>query len=522
MPNGNKQQPPKKQTKKANAKAKTAAAEAKRAAKAANRAALKNAEGKSPGAAISKELNDVAIEHAAERGKAYELAKALCVPNMFPSFGVQDGFASYPTGDSSPAMVQPGSFNATDGTETDTLGVPHSETWAFAYRDPRCSLQFYDGTVRDFVYAAFSDQGNQGNNWRSHDPIDVDYWVYNSGFEAYGPKLYTGVTETGAGAGSKWTIGHVRQSFTMTGLPASTPTTATISLLVGDEVVQYQRQNTTSAGGIGTWSFEDFVAVNDNADSLDTPFFHWGELTFDQDVSDGTLQLINSNTPCLRQYALADWQDVEDVIEKIRFPALNLMYSNTANQLYKNGFACAWQVPSNIDALWLMTQGFEYLANRPGSDRMEANEGIHIFWKSTDPLDWEYLEVGDADGGSSPSSYVIQANSDYLAISLTQPTAAGRVGYWTVFSDAQYRHDSMWLPMRYPDHNRRTFEMALEIQARVPQVHCNPFHIKDIFKWIGGNKGKLNSTMDMINQVTGNRAGQFITPAKQFLDIWFK
>jgi len=130
--------------------------------------------------------------------------------------------------------------------------------------------------------------------------------------------------------------------------------------------------------------------------------------------------------------------------------------------------------------------------------------------------------VGDSDGGSSPSSYEIQSDSDYLAICLTIPTVDGRAGYWTVFSDVQYRHNSVWHGMGFPDHNRRTFEAALEIQARVPQVHCNPFHIKDIFKWIGQHKGQLNSTMDLGNQISGNRLGQFVTPAKNFLDIWFK
>lgn len=518
MPNGAIKQA--KQPKKAEPKAAKAAAKAAKAAKSAENAAKAAKGAAGPGGAINKELQQVAIEHQAERAKALELAKALCCPNMYPSFGVQDGYASYPTGDANPYMVHPASFN-TGESGTDALGIPFTEGWAFAYRDPRCSLQFYDGANRTFVYVAKSDSGSTTNNWRRNEPIDVDYWDYVSGFEAHGPVLYTGVVGEGAGAGSKWSLGSIRQSFVVSGLPNSQATRATISILIGDEVRQFERLNTTSGGGIGTWAFSDFVEVNDQT----TPppnFFHWGELTLDQDVGLGQVVLAQTNQPVLRQYALADWQDVEDVIEKIRFPSLNLMYSNTASELYKNGFACAWQVPSNIDALWIISQGFEHLANRPGAERMEAKEGIHIFWKSTDPMDWEYLEVGNADGGNSPSSYVIQANSDYLAISLQQPQADGRAGYWTIFSDAQYRHDSVWLPQRFPDHNRHTFEMALEIQARVPQVHSNPFHIKDIFKWIGSNKGKIGSTLDMVNQAMGNRGGQFITPAKQFLDIWFK
>lgn len=497
-----------------------ASRQATKAARKAAKAATASHADKTSGA-ISRELSTIVLEHEAERAKAVELAKALCCPNLYPSFGVQDGYASFPTGDSSPFMCELASFNTTDGAATDNLGIPNQESWAFAFRDPRRSLVFYDSTARTFQYTAKSDSGTDQNDWRLGEPIDIDYFSYDTGFEAHGPFLYAGVTEDGPGSDMRFFPGSTKQTLTVSGLPASTATKLTISLLEGDEVIEYERQETSDVSGVASYNFSDFLNVNDQTSHVPNMFF-FGNLVLDKDVSLGRVQLHQTAQPVLRQLALADFEDVIDVVEKLRFCSLNLMYSNTAPPLYRNGYCTAWQVPSNLDHHWLMTQGFEYIANRPGADRMDVQDGIHIFWKSTDPVDWEYLEVGEANGATSPSSYKIQSDSDYLAVSLSQPQQNGRAGYFTVFSDVQYRHDSVWFPLRFPDHNRRTFEMALEIQARVPQVHCNPFHIKDIFKFIGNNRGKINSSLDVINDLTNQRAGVVTAPIKKFLDIWFK
>jgi len=526
MPNGNAKKQPSKSVSSAQKAAKTAQKAAKaagKAEKAANRAITRE-HGNKTASSINKAVESVALEHEVERAKAVELAKKLCCPNMYPSYGVQDGYSSFPTASSTPYMVEPACPSSTAVPNVDALGVPVEEQWGFAHRDPRCSLRFYDATNRTFDYIGVTDSGTRTNDWVANDETVVDYFIWNTGFEAHGPILYAGVPKSGQGSGTRFFPSSVEQYINMNGLPATTATKCSVDILRGDEVITYVRTQTTDGSGAVSYHLKDFVQENDSTRSMTVDFqiVMVGNIRFDQAVTAGELHLVNTAKPCLRQLCLADWEDVEDVIEKVRFPALNLMYSNTAPPLSRNGYAAAWQVPSNIDPLWIMTQGFQYLANRPGADRIEATDGIHIFWKSTDPLDWEYLEVGDSDGGTSPSSYTIDSDSDYLAICLTIPIADGRAGYWTVFSDVQYRHNSVWHPMSFPDHNRRTFEYALEIQSRVPQVHSNPFHIKDIFKWIGQHKGQINSTIDLANQASGNRLGQFASPAKSFLDIWFK
>jgi len=200
------------------------------------------------------------------------------------------------------------------------------------------------------------------------------------------------------------------------------------------------------------------------------------------------------------------------------------MFSNTAPELYRNGFVAGWQVPCNLEPFDLVNDGFDDLANRPEAERMEDKLGAHMFWKSSDPSDWNYMQIGSAvPGGSGGANYKINGGSDYLALCQKQAAANGRGGYWTVFSDVQYRHESVWFPQQYPDHDRRTFELALELQGRLPQMHCNPFHIKDIFKWIGAHKGQIQQSVSQgASAFGGARASGYANEFNKFLDVWFK
>lgn len=512
-----------KNTKSAKA-AKGAAEAAKSAAKAANRAAsaATRAERESTGKNISREVSNIVVDYEVEHAKARELAKQLCCPNVGPSFGVQDGYSSFPTGDAQPTMCIPATFSTADGSTADVLGVPAQESWGFAFRDPRRSLVYYDPVNRTFQYNLYDTNANGSFDQRQGEVVPAGYMLYQSGDEVHGLKVYPGGLRTGPGADFSWFPGTARQQLAVTGLPASTAVKITVNCFSDGQVREFERLQTTTAGGTASFAFSDMVAVDDQA-SHPPNLFYFGGVSFDHDMANGTVALTQTAAPVLRQIALADYSDIEQVVEKIRFPALNLMFSNTAQALYRNGYAAAWQVPAGIDPLGMMEEGFEGLVNRPGAERIVVDRGIHIFWKSTAMSDWEYLESGAvADGYIDMEPFDLQSKSDYLAIGLNIPTANGRAGYWSVLTDVQFRHSSVWYPQRFPDHNRRTFELALEIQARTPQVHENPFHIKDIFKWIGGNKGNINQTMDLGQDIFGSRAQQFIQPAKKFLDIWFK
>lgn len=460
----------------------------------------------------------IAARVGAGDDQARELAKALCCPNMFPSFRVQDGYASMPTGCSSPFHCEPAAWSATDDTAADVLGIPHNEAWAIATRDPRCTLRYYDAVGGDYAYRAVQSDGLEEVTVLANHTLIVDRWRADRTFQPHGPFLYTGYGPDGAGVDQRLTLGHDIQSLNLTGLPASTSTIARIWALIGDELLPFRRTQTTTAGGALTMLFSDFVSDSDAGVSLpDT--FHWGGLTLNQAITGGSLDILDDG-PLLRQLALGDWEDVEDIFEKLRFNALNLMYSNTCPELAKEGFAAGWQVPGNMDFISIMYKGFEALANRPQAERMLANKGIHGFWKSSAPKDWDYLDVGGAEEDTGISSYPLYG-SDYLMICVNVPHAAGRAGYWTIFSDTEQRHESVWFGEGYPAHERRTFERALEIQSRVPQWHENPFHIKDIFKWIGRNKERLKKTADLINSSSGYRAAPITEPLSALLDTWF-
>lgn len=475
---------------------------------------------------LSKVLEGLAIETAAERGLAIELAKAMSCPNMYPAFRLQDGYNSMPTTCADPYMVELAPFSATEGATVDALGVPANETFAFAHRDPRRALQLYDhaGAAAGWSYKArLSDGETIFDATAGTDKIYVDHWELTSTFAPHGPKLHCGtVSDGGEQSAHRWTLAAKNQYLTVSGLAASTAVTIRVYVLIGEDVAVYLVADTTTAGGTITKDFADFTLEQDGTTVLPS-FFHFCFRSASLGIIDGELIIGDGDAgPVLRQLALADWEDVCDVFQKLRFNALNLMYSNTAPVLSKQGFAAAWQVPGNMDPLHLIGIGFEAIAVKPNAERMVADDGIHIFFKTSAPTDFQFLDVGDPEEDDEGSCYEIYGASDYLAVTLSIPAVAGRSGYWSVFTDVESRQDSVWFGTGRPGHNRATFEMAIELQSGLPQIHCNPFHIKDIFKWIGKHKGQINGTLDLVNQASGFRASPFITPAKGFMDLWFK
>lgn len=471
---------------------------------------------------LIRKLEEVAAERALEQRSAVDLAKALCCPNAFPAFRVQDGYSSMPTSCEDPYMVHPALFSGTEGAVLDVLGHPANEVFAFASRDPRCTLRYYDPVGGNYSYRAVLNTGTELLNVPEYQTMRVDHWRTDRPFSPHGPKLYMGTYSSGGEASAqRWTLGHDIQSLNVNGLLPTTACDVFVDLLIGDEVETYLYSGTTTAGGALVCLLSNFTAENGGIPPPHT--FHWANLRINHPVVDGSLDIIDDG-PLLRQIALADWEDVENIFEKLRFNALNLMFSNTAPALSRGGFSTAWQVPSNMDFIALHDRGFEALANKPDAERLVADEGIHIFWKSTSPKDWEYIDVGGPEDTDDTTCYQLYGGSDYLAVALSINNASGRGGYWSIFSDTQARQDSVWFGTGYPDHTRATFQEALELQSRIPQVHCNPFHIKDIFKWVGAHKGQLLKSAHTINELAGGGARGYaaINGAEKFLNIWFK
>lgn len=471
---------------------------------------------------LQNRLAQLALGDSAERAAAVQLAKALCAPNMFASFGVQDGYSSMPTSSSSPFMCQPADPNSNVAGTTDGNGISSDESCAIATRDPRNALRYYSGAGRTYTYTVIDQMEEANRDLEALEELHFMYAQVNSGSTTtavHGPGLYCGAKKEGPAAGEPLLLGQANQSITVNGYATDAATKVSIWVLEGDMWNQYVCTKTTVALTF-TATFSEFHRANDATYALNRPFFHWGKFSSSRAITDGQIDFHGNNIPTLCQLPLAGWDDVQDLIERVRMPALNLMYSNTSPALSKQGFAAGWQVPSDKDPFDLFTRGFENLANQPGAERMVADDGIHGFWKSTDPVDWEYLEVG-YEGGMT-GYYEIDSDSDYLMIMTKIPGVDGRAGYWTVFTDVQYRHDSVWFPTEYPTHDRKTFELALEIQSRVPQWHCNPFHIKDIFKWIGNHKNQIQKTITMGAELMGPRAAGYGQIGNKFLDVWFQ
>lgn len=471
---------------------------------------------------LQNRLATLALGDTAERAAAVQLAKALCAPNMFASFGVQDGYSSMPTASSSPFMCQPAAPRSDAAGTTDGNGIPSDESCAIATRDPRCALRYYSGAGCTYSYNVVDQEEGETRDLEALEELHfMCAWVDTGSTttQVHSDTLYAGAKKEGPAAGEPLLLGQANQTITANGYASDASTKVSIWVLEGDQYNQYVCTKVTS-GLTFTAAFNEFHRANDATYALNRPFFHWGKFSSSRAITDGQLAFHGSNIPTLCQLALAGWGDVADIVDRIRVCSLNLMYSNTSPVVSKQGFAVGWQVPSDKDPFDIFTRGFEYLANQPQAERMIADDGIHGFWKSTDAVDWEYLEVG-YEGGQT-GYYEIDSDSDYLMIMTKIPGSEGRAGYWTVFTDVQYRHDSVWFPTEYPTHDRKTFELALEIQSRVPQWHCNPFHIKDIFKWIGQHKNQIQQSVSMGAELMGPRAAGYGNIANKFLDVWFK
>lgn len=480
---------------------------------------------KGAGRAVVSKLESLAIGASAERRQAVELAKRLCCPNMYTSYAVQDGFNSQPVGVASPFMVLPAPLSTTTGTAVDANGVPNSEFWIFGYRDPHRALLYYDAVPRTFEYNGVVDSGATTNNWASGASIDFDAYNYSTGVDVWGSKVYTGVVATGKGAGYRFIMMNKAMYIKVTGLPATTGVTLTFYLLSEDEIYPCTITATTTGGGVGTFNMASLVQVNSGGLASIPAFYHAGAFSVSAAVTNGTFSVGGTSIPIMRQLSLAQFQSVYQVIEKLRFDSLNIMYSNTANVQTRGGFIAGWQAPSDLDPFAIMALGFDNLANRPGSMRITADEGAHMFWKSTDIRDWEFADIGDPAGNvgaSGGSNYLIDADQDFLVMCVQQPDVNQRSGYVSLFSDVEFRHSSVWLPQTRPSHSRRVFEEALEIQGKVPFLHCNPFHVSDIFKWIGNHKNAIKGTISGIGNMSGAQGSMVADRANQFLDLWIK
>jgi hypothetical protein len=461
-----------------------------------------------------------------ERREAGELARRMCCPNVFDSFAVQDGFNSMPVGVSSPYMVIPNPATATDGAAADALGVPNNEQWAFAYRDPHRTLQLYDPVARTFEYVAINDAGSSTISIGANFGLSIDAWNYSSGVGAnsdvYGAKLYTGIVSQGDGAGARWTIGQKNMYLRVTGVPVSTSCTLDVQILMGDEVFTGTITATSTAGGILTLNFSAWVPRI--VGTVLPSFFHFRWSTLNQSINLGSIFVGGTAIPVMRQYSLSKFENVSNIVQRLRFNALNLMFSNTSAVLNRQGSIAGWQVPSNIDPFGLVARGYDqFTVSDPTVMRIDADKGAHIFWKSTDLDDWKLEEVGDSqDGSSGGGNYIIDGDSDFLALCMQLNAAAGRSGYWSVFTAVEYRHNSVWFPVVRPNHTRKVFEDALEIVGRIPFLHCNPFHINDIFKWIGQHKQQIQNTITMAGGFGGMQGSYGAAQANKFLDIWFR
>lgn len=482
---------------------------------------------KGAGKGVIAKINALATGASIERRAAAMLARKMCCPNMFDSFAVQDGFNAKAVGAANPYMVSAMPFSAIDGQVTDAMGIKSSESWLFAFRDPHRCLMYYDPTVTGnaYEYNGVQDSGSTTVTLVAQADLDMfDVWNFSSGVLFHGTKLFTGVVAAGRGAGRRFTICNKNNYIKVTGLPASTLTTLAFWALVNDEMYLYNVTATSTAGGVGTFALSGATPAN-NSPALPN-FFHIGLSALDKTVTAGTFSIgaVAGSAAGFRQFSLAQFDQLNQVVEKLRFSALNLMFSNTAQELYKGGIGFARQVPSNLDPFNIATQGYDYWASKPEAERLGLKNGIMTFYKPTDIKDLEFRDIGDpADGGSGGGNYEIDSDQDYLMIAMSQPVIGERGGYVSVFTNVEYKHNNVWFPLIHPDHTRRVFEDALEIIASVPQTHENPFHIKDIFKWIGQHKGQIQQTISQgASAFGGARAEGYANRANQFLDIWFK
>jgi hypothetical protein len=172
-------------------------------------------------------------------------------------------------------------------------------------------------------------------------------------------------------------------------------------------------------------------------------------------------------------------------VNAVKTIGVGLCYTNDASPLNKQGKIAGIQLAAG--SIWSNYTNYSAIASLSDCVSMPAENGIYGFLKPTQPRDMDFMAFETVTGNSlaTDAYWNIIPNSDFLCVSALVTTAAGQDGYWTPQYAIEYRTESQFVEVRSPVISPSVVDTAMMWISKLPQWHENPFHISDIFDWIG-------------------------------------
>jgi len=450
-----------------------------------------------------------------DRGAA-AVAASICCPGPFPARRFQDGYDALPTALFSPQTIEEAPFSTTpepSGT-LDSFGIPLTEQWGFAFRDPRRALVLLDHNGKAGTVGATWSYLLIGSEVPYSYAANNQWETYVEAFSQSPYKPHGDVIRLGSGLGDD-DGGY----FPMSGFDdlviqgyvgASGTCPFSLCIMQVDGSVSIRQGNALLDGGAGTATIR-VGTVNPPLDQVDsTRWFGYVKLRTIAAAFTNPVVRAVGNHAVWRHYGLGDYEDVAGLIEVFRANGMLLMFSNTANELYKNGDVAGWQAPKSSSYHALALRGYGHLVRAPGgSGNFMAKTGLMGFYKPSAPSDMSFVAVSaDYEGEDKVDFFPVQPASDFLAICVSIPNEGGRAGRWTLSVNAEGRTDSPWFAHILDDTSSRPVcEAALDLVRTIPQWHENPLHIADIGKalqkgveWMRNHEAPLAETFENLAQ----------------------
>lgn len=181
-------------------------------------------------------------------------------------------------------------------------------------------------------------------------------------------------------------------------------------------------------------------------------------------------------------------QDIEDIIQStraIRISGADLMYTNTASPLTRQGQIVGIQLPKNTN--WADGYyNFDDLATQKKSLTMDVVNGMFGFLKPTSETDFQIRPIQwDSVSNNDPEFlFEIFPESDYLAIVAQVIDPNGRQGYVTLATSMEFTTTNQFFSLKTANTDEKHLEAALLLLGKLPQWHENELHWDDIWSWV--------------------------------------
>lgn len=198
-------------------------------------------------------------------------------------------------------------------------------------------------------------------------------------------------------------------------------------------------------------------------------------------------------------------------VDSAKIYGVSIMYTNRAAPIYRQGDIASVQIPNG--RFWTDYLDYRSIASLNDADSRSVENGVYGFLKPTMPNDLNFKDQDRFDISMSDvdSFFLLNPDSDFLAVCAHIKVADGQDGYWTAGYALEYRTTDQWREQKAPDVNVEVTNAAIQLLSRLPQWHDNPLHLSDIGNWI---KDRANDAYGFIKDILPGVVSVGTTAAK--------